>query len=170
MKKLLILTLVLGMASSANALLVTLDPTGAGPAPAGNSTIDVLSDTDNGNYEYFLSVPDTTFGDITGVTILAAAGKDASVTPFGDALGAGTNTFAIGALDLDPNPGAGDVLAGVHFTADITFTGAAVGQDLTIQLLDAGLGLADSYTLQGVPEPATMLLIGLGGVLLRRRK
>lgn len=170
MKKFLTLILVLCVASSANALLVNLDPTGAGPAAAGNSTIDVLSDSDDVSYSYFLSVPDVTYGDITGISITSAAGGDAAVTAFGDALGGGTNTFNINALDLVPADGPEDVATGIQFTADISFTGNAIGQDLTIQLLNDGLAVIDSYTLQGVPEPATMLLVGLGGVLLRRRK
>jgi len=171
MKKLLTLVLVLCIASSANAVIVTLSPTGAAFEPAGVSTIDVVSDTAGEGYDYFLHVADLTYGDITSVAIITpGAGGSAATNPYGTVMGPGTNTFQVNAVDLDPEPDSGDIIAGVHFTATVNFTGAALGQDLTIQLLDGSLGMIDSYTLQGVPEPATMLLLGLGGLLLRRRK
>jgi len=171
MKKLLTLVLVLCIASSANALIVTVSPTGAAFEPAGVSTIDVVSDSAGVSYDYFLHIADLTYGDITSVAVITpGAGGNAATNAYGTVLGPGTNTFQINALDMLPDPGPEDIIAGVHFTATVNFTGAALGEDLTIQLLDGSLGMIDSYTLQGVPEPATMLLLGLGGLLLRRRK
>ncbi len=50
--------------------------------------------------------------------------------------------------------------------ADIT--GATLGIDYTLEYLTDG-DLA-GYTMLTVPEPATLLLLGLGGLMLRRKK
>ena len=170
MKKLLTLVLVLCIASSASAVVVTLDPSGSAKVPAGAYDMDVVSADDDLPYDFFLHVPVMTFGDLTAVMILPDAGGDAETQDFADAIGAGTHTIRINALDMNANEGPEDIFAGVHFTATVDFTGDATGEDLTVQLWDAGFNVIDSYTLEGIPEPATMLLLGLGGLLLRRRK
>jgi hypothetical protein len=170
MKKILVLLLVLSIASLANALIVTLDPSGSGGHAAGTVTVNVVSDSDDISYDYFVKVEDITYGDISAITILPDAGADAVTQDFGDALGAGTRTVRINALDQTPGDGPEDVFAGVHFSVDIGFTGNAVGEDLTLSLLDGSLGTIGSYTVQGIPEPMTVALLGFGGLFVRRRK
>ena len=169
MKKLIVLMLVLGMTSSASALLVTLDPSGAAVLPAGSYNVDVVSDSDV-VYSYLLAVPDKTYGSITSVTKTAKAGEDGSVIPFGDAMGY-FSVYSIEALDMtEPFD---SVLAGIQFQTVVNFTGAAVGENLTLLLMkyenDQFINL-DSRTFEGVPEPMTIALLGLGGLFLRRRK
>jgi hypothetical protein len=168
MKKVLILMLVLGFVSSASALTVTLDPNGSQLAAAGNYSIDVVSDEDTTGYDYFLVLPDDTYGSIDSVVDLPAAGDDGVVTSFGDMAGY-FDVFGVKALDMSAP--FDSILAGVQFQADITFTGAALGENLTVLLLNGQLETLDSMTYEGVPEPMTIALLGLGGLfLLRRRK
>lgn len=57
----------------------------------------------------------------------------------------------------------GRVLDGLVFHCE------AVG-DVTLTLFDADLGVLDSQVIHQIPEPLTMVLLGLGGLFLRRRK
>ena len=166
MKKLLILMLVFGLASSASALTVTLDPSGnQGDTAAGVQSLDVVSDSIL-PYEYFLTSMDITYGDITSIAVQTAAGDDATATNLGPMAGYAM-VWSVNALDTgEPF----NTVPGVHFTASVNFTGAADGEDLTIELLNGALQTLDSVTYEGVPEPMTIALLGLGGLLLRRRK
>ena len=170
MKKLLTLMLVLCIASSANALLLGLDPSGAADALPGLYDLDVVSDSDDAPYERFLVISDNTYGDIASIAILGNAGANAKVEDYG-AFGGYAGAWLVNAVDMDPEPDpAADVLAGIQFRASVDFTGSAVGQNLLIELVDGNLNVLDSKTYSGIPEPATMLLLGLGGLFLRRRK
>ena len=166
MKKLLILTLVLGFASSASALTVTLDPSGDQPLGVGSYDVYVVSDVDIMPYSYLVALADKTYGSIT-VTALSNAGQDASVVSYGDGMGY-FNVYAIETLDMsEPFD---SILMGNQFQIAVTYTGAAVGEDLTVLLMGPDLSTLDSTTFQ-IPEPMTIALLGLGGLaLLRRRK
>jgi len=168
MKKLLILMLVLGMASSANALIVTLDPSGSAVVPAGTITVNVVSDTADLGYEYAVKILDTTYASFSSVTATSDAGIDSFLTDYADALGAETYTYVITTLDKGVS---GTVQPGVQWILDIAFTGAAPDQTATLALLDDTLTQIGSYEMVGIPEPMTIALLGLGSLfLLRRRK
>jgi hypothetical protein len=165
MKKLLILMLVLGLASSANAVMVTLVPSGSGSHAAGDVVIDKLAD-DTSVHDAYIGIVDTTYGDMT-ITAYAAAGNESSQTDYGAALGY-DHIIQISTKHGDPFD---TIKAGAQFKITVAFTGAALGEDVVVKLLDASLGEADSYTIMGIPEPMTIALLGLGGLfLLRRRK
>jgi len=165
MKKLLILTLVLGMATTANAVIVQLGAggvtNGAGVDMTTNLTVvEVVSDTSAENYIAAILAPDVSLLDISSISILGNAGTDATVDDYADALGVGTHIYVISALDMSPP--LDSIVAGIQFNVNTT----GFGQ---VQVLTEDLGtVLDTVTV--IPEPATMLLIGLGGLFLRRRR
>ena len=169
MKKLLILMLVLGFASSASALLVTLEPVNPGTMP-GTLTVNVVSDSAELPYTYAVEITNTTNANfVSAPTATAAAGTDSALTDYADALGAGTYTYLLETADMsDPFD---SVQPGVQWTFDIDITATPPGAMLLLLDADADLAEVGSYELTGVPEPMTIALLGLGGLfLLRRRK
>jgi hypothetical protein len=174
MKNLLVLMLVLVMAAGANATL-QLSLNGS-PAPdeytmnvCGTVKIDVTSSV-NGAYLAYLELADKgkeasglapTFGEwVPPMTILPEAGEMAKVTP--DFMGY-LSTWELSAAGVTT-----PVTPGKHFEIDFHCT--AMG-DAVILLYDINWDVpVDTLTIHQIPEPASMLLLGLGGLLLRRRK
>jgi len=170
MKKLLVLMMVLGLVTSAQAA-ISLSLNG-NPAPdevtltvSDVVTIDVQSDTTLA-YTAFLWLTTPTTGEWYDDTtvIYAAAGSIAEIggPDFGGYLdywrlvGAGTSPNI-------PQPG-------THFEIDYHCLG--VGDAEILLLGDDEYTVLDSIIIHqmDVPEPITIGLLGLGGLLLRRRK
>ena len=186
MKKLLVLTLVLGMASMASAGLVitsdgtsVLDPTGA-TAPT-SVDLGIASDADmlafstvawalvvndsagslsGGDPITILSVSNTVIGDTTNPSLTVP-----------DGLSGYFGSIFVGFV-TSPVP-AQSLYEAFVFTCDAADVEAVIQ---LYSLVDLGgdqyeLGqMLDSVTIQQVPEPMTMALLGLGGLFLRRRK
>jgi hypothetical protein len=141
MKKLLVVILLFSIASSANALTVTLDPNGLVAGPAGSYDVNVVSDSEL-SYEYYLVITDNTYGDIGSITIQPAAGDDASVTNVGFGLNY-DSIWSVEALDVaQPFTTA----PGNQFQVSVNYTGAGLGQAVTIELVDGDLSVLDSVT------------------------
>ena len=175
MKKLLILMLVLGLASTASATL-SFSPSGVQlNTPAGAFSVDVVS-TDNAMYTWYVALTGSTYGSITEVTVMggapdpdgAPAGNDATAVLLGDLAGF-YSVYMIEALDMsEPFD---SVQPGTQFVVNLNFTSVTPADTLQLVLLDPATTVMDSTTLSGIPEPMTIALLGLGGLfLLRRRK
>ena len=172
MKKLLILMLVLGMASAANATL-SLELVGS-PLVDGAVTWDVSgmqiigtgSGVTAGKWEGSLGPP-------TGSAILACACTDAGCG-YGYTVASGfasctiiANTFVGSSQTI----GEKVQMAGAWFVIDIS--GMSLNDTSSLDAYNASNGWdpkIGTLTIKAVPEPMTIALLGLGGLFLRRRK
>ncbi|MCK4959816.1 MAG: PEP-CTERM sorting domain-containing protein [Planctomycetes bacterium] len=174
MKKLVLLTLVLGMASLANAGL-ELSPVTATANPSDMVGLSVVVDADGladaADYRYLAIVVQGAEGTISGGS--AAAGNLTA-----DQLGNTISYFPLVAGEAGIDWYVGDS-GGVSFAAGTTMIDSIdfhmLAEDPTPAVISlyASAGFA-SYeivdTLTITPEPVTMALLGLGGLFLRRRK
>jgi hypothetical protein len=187
MKKLLVLMLVLGMVSAANAAM-TLKISVDGVVDVPDSEISILPsqfldlDIWSSGYNsaadamYCALVVDTKYGTITGGVVLippapsfsSMQGPSAVADGFPGLLADEDGPY--GAIAGSP---AGEVAPAGTYIDGFLFHCEAIG-DATIRLITTpdfeNWAVADMVTIHQIPEPATMLLLGLGGLFLRRRK
>ena len=178
MRKLLILMLVLGMASMANAalsLVVNGVEVGADYTLYNTSDtiwIGVYDDTGNTQYDRGIVLTEETPGVAEaggswtgGYAYYAPPAVPAGYTfPLGYITGIGDVWYLV---DSEPtaNMTAIGLQAEYEFHCDVLF------DDVVINLTDTTLvNMIDTITIHQIPEPMTMVLLGLGGLLLRRRK
>ncbi len=180
MKRLLIFMLVLGMASAANAAIVSFS---AEPyTPGGTITITMHSDeqvvgavlaviTDNG-FGGTANAP----GSWNALFTIA----DGGYSGLDIGLGAGDLVLATGTVNI-PNYATGTLFTYTYTvplgaTGPITFTVLDypdMGYASYINYMSGGTALTENLagtSFTSMPEPATIALLGLGGLLLRRRK
>ena len=179
MKKLLILMLVLGLASAANAAItsITTWTDGSCTWTLNESTGKIYGTGTSIAADYLSPLFQQSSG--TGSfapTALASLGtggyKDGTYNAAGD-LGnfvdpyAGNTSFE-GTYWTSQSKDAGattpDKALGLWFEADITVDGNG---EFVMKYWD---GAAMTVALQGVPEPMTIALLGLGGLFIRRKK
>jgi hypothetical protein len=171
MKKLLVLMLVLGMVSAANATVVFYygdsdAGTSVDVVAGGSITLQVYDDnTTQDGYIAYWYVDWGEPGTLTNGAYTANAGSSAVIAAYTET-GVGTG------YEMQSMSVADDIAVGVQWTADFDATGLTQGQSATLSIYDGRIGYstADTLTVNVVPEPLTIALLGLGGLFLRRRK
>jgi hypothetical protein len=160
MKKLLVLVLVLGMSVMANAAVINF--AGDNTPGAGNVSISV---SNIGEWlDGFMVVT------IQGAGTLTSQKGPAAPT---EAALAGT----MAEFDLATTYGNGDVWTMISSTSvypsgvwiNAAYAGAVAGDVLTARVSLDGATWTDLGSITIVPEPATMVILALGGLLFRRK-
>lgn len=155
MKKLLVLMLVLGLATAANA--VTYDLSGDTMTATGTISVDVTGATADVYLALVISSPGGLGTFTKGTYAPSMTGSVMAATVNGDA----GEIWAFGTIPEELYQD------GSWLTA--AWSGASTNATITVYSTPDGL----SYTFLDsvlVPEPMTIALLGLGGLFLRRRK
>ena len=162
MKKLLVICLVFSLASIASAT-ISMDLSGTKYIAVDETlTVSVSSDTTDAWLGYIivedggdgaLSNPETLTGDISETPAYSEGG------------------WGVG-YEITIADSGGNISSGIQVTVD--YVGLVLNDTCVISLWDDSVGY-DPGDVQGsvtviVPEPMTIALLGLGGLLLRRRK
>jgi MYXO-CTERM domain-containing protein len=161
MKKVLAITLVLGLAAVANATVSMTVPAEVEMGASG--TIIVASDTGNVAFGGYVVVTDVAAGALGNGQILPASGD----TGFWEDITAdypGWWFVQNGTSNPDLNP----ISDGDWFTID--YTALDETSLVAIELYDFDENLIGTASVQNTPEPMTLGLLGLGGLFLRRRR
>lgn len=170
MKKLLVLMMVLGLASTANAALTSIEIYADGSAAgstievvtSGSITLQIYSSNDDSGLAY-LDIYDNGLYTYTAPTFTTNAGDSGGAVDTGTYEGYNSLEVTVSATT------SGTITPGVMMEVVVT-AGTGTGS-VGIRLVEgAGYTTVDTTTLNIVPEPVTIALLGLGGLFLRRRK
>jgi hypothetical protein len=167
MKKLLVLSLVLGIASLATAGLTISGYDGRDLMPSDTIILTVeVSDIAASDYTYF-AVFATEGGSVSKGQNGPGAGN------IGGMLGGSTLAFYPvegSGIDSNLSDSTGAVLNGTALTFEFHCDGPVPGV-IELWVTDfANPEMVDMIQISQVPEPATMALLGLGALVLRRKK
>jgi len=181
MKKLLVLMMVLGMATMANATIQLSvngvidggeNVTDISIAPSDTITIDIWNNADDlptRNFTAYLDIyPNNTGCYTTANALLGPAAGDFPASFQLDILG-----------DIDEytiyqnwNPGTPGEVEGAIFLIDLHCESPdnIVTVELYDERVDGGYTIVDTLIIHQIPEPMTLALLGIGGLFLKRRK
>jgi hypothetical protein len=165
MRKILVLFLVLGLASAANAMLIKVDDQeGDSFEVDTTSTITVVSE-DTSSWLGYIIIEEGGAGSLENVVVLNAAGDLGAAETYSEA-GWGTGYQLSASMGPAGDP---PIAAGSQFSLDYV---GAVGDTATISLfLDPEYTTpVASVNVTVVPEPMTVILLSLGALFLRRRR
>ena len=165
MRKLLVLILVLGLASAANAMLIEVDGQEGDSFEVDiTSTITVVSEDASSWFGYII-VEEGGAGSLENALRLDAAGDIGAFSAYSEAgWGIGYELTA----SMSPT-GVPALAAGSQFSFDYL---GSIGDTATISLFvdpEYTTPIA-SVNVTIVPEPMTVVLLGLGALFLRRRR
>jgi hypothetical protein len=160
MKKLLVTLMVLGLISTANAALsINIGDTPVGEVYPGD-VISVVSDDTSSWLGYIIAVDGGAVSLADGA-MLAAAGDLGAISEYSEAgWGAGYE------LVVAASPTGTPVAAGAQFTMSVV--GGNQGDLIDLYVDPDYENVVARVTV--VPEPVTLMLLGLGGLFLRRRR
>ena len=165
MRKLLVLILVLGISSAANALIVQVnDQVGEVVVAPGEAAVVTVVADDASSWLGYLIVDAGGLGAVSNAVAEAAAGDLAAAVEYPD-----EPEWGLGyELTAAASP-TGVIAEGTQFTVSYSYEGDLI-QPTTISLfVDPDYdNPAAGVTI--VPEPITVALLGLGGLFIRRRK
>lgn len=162
MKKLLVLLMVLGLVSSANAALsISLSAT---TVAVGGDVVLSVSSSDTEPWAGFLILSE----DTTNWPDPIHASYDGSMTTSGIGDQGHASPSGLSAWDLQAAGTSVLPVAGNQFVINVK--GVQVGT-IYVNLADTSYtNMFDDMALVVTPEPMTIVLLGLGGLFLRRRK
>ena len=156
MKKFLILLLVLGLTSAANAAL-TWSVDDVEIIIGNTAVVQLVSDSDQPYTSQWVGADSSLVAEITSMAVLPAAAEGTAVPS-----AAYPGWWVVEAVDFTPPS---DIAVGDHF--DVTISGLALGT----YTINSDYGTGDNLLITVIPEPMTIALLGLGGLfMLRRRK
>ncbi len=181
MRKLLILMLVLGMASMAMAT-PTITVSNLTPQPGDTIQVYITGTaaeastdgvTGTGGWSGFLGINYAVYSFTGGSPYLTISPPPTIETAAGGMAYTATTSameYFIAAANT-PWSELDDVDVGLWFTYDVDVSATALdGDSEVIDLLDNAMGNVGQVTIDIIPEPMTLALLGLGGLFLRRRK
>jgi len=187
MKKLLAMLMVLSMAAMASAAVVINVDMGADTELAAGDTaaISIVATNEQSPSDLYLFVTDGSFGTVSGGSVVwsdfsATAGEMTLHDGAGDqhvnavhqyGWPDATQTYYI-SLTGNTNPLTmnGTVVNGITYRAEIAGDSTIILGYFVDDGQDGFLAVSDTVVMHKVPEPMTIALLGLGGLLLRRRR